>query len=273
MDVIQEEVTAGVGSEAVTEESTQSAVSWAAIIAGAIVAAATSLILLAVGSGLGLAAATGSPAAAVAKFSVATAIWLIVVQWVASAAGGYLTGRLRTKWAETHTHEVFFRDTAHGFVSWALSTVIVAAVFASAASSLLGNTVRAATTASAQGASSPSLYDVDLLFRSSSSGTDQETIAARDETMRILARGLSSGDVPAPDRDYVAKLIAARTGIPAVDARRHVDDTINRLKAGADSARKVAATTSLFTALSMLVGAFIACVAAALGGKRRDLHP
>ena len=67
-----------------------------------------------------------------------TAIGLIVVQWLASGLGGYVTGRLRTKWVGTHTHEVFFRDTAHGFIMWALSTVLVATLLASATASLVG---------------------------------------------------------------------------------------------------------------------------------------
>jgi hypothetical protein len=279
MDVVHQPATAGVAVDAVPDESPQSAVSWAAIIAGAVVAAATSLILLALGSGVGLAAAAGGGLqASIAKFSVMTGIWLIIVQWVASGTGGYVTGRLRTQWTDVHTHEVFFRDTAHGFVSWAVSTIIVAAVFASAASSLLGNSARAATAvgaAAAQGAAANTgaQYDVDTLFRSAGASSDQAMLAARDESLRILTRGISLGDVPPADRDYLARLVATRSGISQADARRRVDDTVTTLRNAADSARKTAATTSIFTALSMLVGAFIACVAAALGGQRRDAHP
>ena len=123
-----------------TVESSKSAVSWGAIIAGAVVAAAVSLILLALASGLGLASVSPWPnsGASLTTFSVMTAIGLIVVQWVASGFGGYITGRLRTKWTGTHTHEVFFRDTAHGFIMWALSTVLVASLLASATASLVG---------------------------------------------------------------------------------------------------------------------------------------
>src|ERR1700733_7212054 len=123
-----------------TVESTKSAVSWGAIVAGAVVAAAVSLILLALASGLGLASVSPWPnsGASLTTFSVMTAIGLIVVQWVASGLGGYMTGRLRTKWTGTHTHEVFFRDTAHGFIMWALSTVLVASLLASATASLVG---------------------------------------------------------------------------------------------------------------------------------------
>src|SRR5262245_60628885 len=120
----------GVNEQASSVEAFSSAVSWPAILAGAFVAASVSLILIALGSGLGLASVSPwrGEGASATTFTVITAIWLIVIQWVASGLGGYVTGRLRTKWVRTHTHEVFFRDTAHGFVTWALSTVIGAFV-------------------------------------------------------------------------------------------------------------------------------------------------
>ena len=111
---------------------TRSAVSWAAILAGAATAVATSLILLAVGSGLGLASVSpwANQGVALTTFTLATAVWLIIMQWIASGLGGYLTGRLRTRWAGTQPHEVFFRDTAHGFLTWSIATLI-AVVFVS----------------------------------------------------------------------------------------------------------------------------------------------
>src|SRR5271163_2079918 len=122
-----------------TLKSSTSAISWAAIIGGAFAAAALSLILLALGSGFGLASVSPWPnsGASVTTFTVMAAIWLIIVQWVSAALGGYLTGRLRTKWVSVHTHEVFFRDTANGFLAWAVAAVIGAAVLASAVSSLV----------------------------------------------------------------------------------------------------------------------------------------
>ena len=300
-----------------TVESSRSAVSWGAIVAGAVVAAAVSLILLALASGLGLASVSPWPnsGASLTTFSVMTAIGLIVVQWVASGFGGYITGRLRTKWTGTHTHEVFFRDTAHGFIMWALSTVLVASLLASAAASLVGAGAHGAAMvasgaaaggagaagsamANSSGASggaassapagtmspvgSVSAYNVDTLFRSAqpnanAAGSNAE---ARNEATRILARSLSSGDVPAADRTYLAQLVAARAGISDTDAQKRVDDTIAQVQADetkarqvADSARKASSAASIFTALAMVIGAFIACAAAALGGQLRDLHP
>ncbi len=269
-----------------TPESQVSAVSWPAIFGGAFVAAAVSLVLVALGSGLGLASVSPWRDAGATATTVAwmTAAWLIVVQWLASGLGGYVAGRLRTKWANIHTHEVFFRDTAHGFITWAVGTILVAGLLTSAVTSAIGGGVHAAATVAsgaAQGAatqaSGPSqagsalaTYDMDLLFRSSQTSNGITTTDARAEAARILANGLTSGDVPTTDRAFLADLVAARTGISTEDAQMRVDTAIARAKAAdvkarqaADAARKAASEASIFTALSMLVGAFIACIAAA----------
>ena len=210
-----------------------------------------------------------------------TAVWLIITQWVAAGFGGYLTGRLRTKWVATHTHEVFFRDTAHGFVAWALATVLTAALLVSAASALAAGGARlagaagaAAAVAGPRNAGPPGSYDLDVLFRGGSPDSGPAAGAdPRGEALRILANGLGTGtDVAAEDRAYLASLVSARTGVTPAEAQARVDNFIARSKAAMDSARKAGAAAALFTALSMLVGAFIACVAAALGGSRRDLN-
>jgi hypothetical protein len=272
-------------------ESSVSAVSWPAIIAGAFVAASASLILLSLGSGLGLASISPWQGVGISAttFSVMTVIWLVVIQWFASGLGGYLTGRLRSKWVGTHTHEVFYRDTAHGFLAWAVATIGLAFLLASITSGLAGSGIRAAATVgagAAQRAASTQVsraYDVDSLFRSSKpeAGFSNTSMAdARSETTRILAMGIANGDVPAADRAYLTQLIAARTGILQTEAQKRVDDVVAQEMAAeakarqlADTARKSASLFSIFTVLSMLTGAFVACVAAALGGRERDEHP
>jgi hypothetical protein len=173
-------------------ESSASAVEWAAIAGGALAAIGLSIILFTLGSGLGLAVARpwSFSAPSPTTFGVAAAIGLIVTQWLASALGGYLTGRLRTKWVGIRTDEIFFRDTAHGFLAWALATVLMAALF-----SVVGTATVAAT-----------------------SGGADVTVTAE----------------------------------------------------AAEQARKAAASFSLFTSVSFLIGAFIASVAGALGGFHRD---
>lgn len=266
-----------------------SAASWPAIIAGAFVAASTSLTLLALGSGLGFAAVSPWPGHGVSAttFKVTTAIWLIVMQWLSAALGGYIAGRLRTKWVGTHTHEVFFRDTAHGLVTWAVSTVVVAAVLAGSVSSLIGAGAHAAaglaTAGGAQqGPSAAMTYDIDRLFRPAAVPASGSEAAgdARVETAYIAYNAVASGNVPEADRSYLASLVSAQTGIPAAEAQQRVNDFAaavlgaeSKARETADSARKAAAEASIYTALSLLMGAFIASVSAVIGGRLRDEHP
>jgi hypothetical protein len=267
-----------------TVESRASAVSWAAILAGAIAAVATSLILAVLAAGLNLASVSpwAGRGVSATTVTVMTAVALLIIQWLSAAIGGYLTGRLRTKWVGIHTHEVFFRDTAHGFLTWAVATVIVVSIVTSGATSVISAGARdtgIVASGETSNTSSPTngsvaRYDVDRLFRSSAEGGARLAPAdARAEALNILANGLTAGDVSAPDRTYVARLVAAQTGVSETEAQRRVDDGITQMKAAADAARRNAELASIFSALAMLVGAFIACVSAALGGRLRDLHP
>jgi hypothetical protein len=270
-------------SAPVTWEANRSAVSWAAVIAGAIATAATSSVLLALGAGLGLALMSPWPGAGVSvtTFTVTTAIALIVVQWLASALGGYLTGRLRSKWVNTHTHEVFFRDTAHGLLMWALATVIGAVLLGSVVTSSLDSGARAvgsAASGAASASSSVNAYDVDTLFRSShpeasAAASDTTPTNTSSEATRILAHAVAANQMSAADRGYLAQLVATRTGLSQQQAEERVDSVMLQVRQSADEARKASASASIYLALSMLVGALIAGAAAAMGGQVRDAHP
>ncbi|HXV00190.1 MAG TPA: hypothetical protein VG166_06810 [Caulobacteraceae bacterium] len=254
---------------AVGDESPSSGVSWAAVIAGAVVAAAVSLVLVVLGSGLGFASVSpwrgNGPSAA--TFGIMTGLWLILTQWLASAAGGYLAGRLRTRWPTLHVHEVFFRDTAHGFLTWGLASLLVAALVAMAA------TVGTAATAANPGAGGPLAYQSDVLLRSPRGDDSPNAAALHAEVARTLARNAKANPATADDRAYLATLVTARSGATPDVARARVDAAVDAVRKAADDARKAASATSLFTALAMVIGAFIACIAAALGGQQRDEHP
>ena len=122
------------------EESQASAVSWAAILAGGVASAALTLLMLAFGTGMGFSVVSPWTNSGVSSttFSLWAGLYLIVVAMTASSVGGYLAGRLRTKWSGVHTHEVYFRDTAHGFLAWGFATVLNAAVWASATTQSVG---------------------------------------------------------------------------------------------------------------------------------------
>lgn len=275
--------------------------SWGAVIAGAVCAAAVSLIMVAIGSGLGLTMVSpwAREGVEASTFAVSTAVWLIVMQWVAALFGGYLAGRLRSRWSGIHTDEVFFRDTAHGFLAWALATLLVAGLMTSAVTSLVGGAAQTASTVvggaamgATQGAArsagdgaDPVGYFADALFRPAGSttalpgGTEvpNDGAAQRAEAARILLSGVATGEITADDRAYLGRMVATRTGLSQADAEARVGDVIARMEAAkteaqaaADEARKAGALLSMFIALSLLVGAFIAAAAAALGGRQRD---
>lgn len=238
----------------------RSAVSWAAIFAGAVVAIATTLILIALGSGLGFAAASPWPGAGptITTFAIGVGIWLIVTQWLSSALAGYVTGRLRTKWTGIHTHEVMFRDTAHGLLAWAVSTAIIGGVALAATASATGAAASASTTAVSNAA--------DTMLR-----TDRhDAVASQAEVRAGIIRLLSREDLQADDQTYLTNAVAADTGVSPNVARQRVDAALNSIREAADKARKASSALSFFTALSMVIGAFIACVAAAYAGGLRD---
>jgi hypothetical protein len=267
----------------------KSAASWPSIIAGAFVAAASTVILVALGSGIGFASLSfwSDRGASLTSFAVTTAIWLIVTQWISAALGGYIAGRLRTRWMGTHPHEVFFRDTAHGLITWAVATILVVAVGASSFRSAVGAAGHAANSGPAAAmmagppnANSPvSAYEVDKLFRSSTFGGAALLGDARLEASHIAVNAFADGSISSADRSYLIDQVIARTGASQADAQARVDNFITavtqaqeKLKTEAESARKAAAEASIYLALSMLIGAFIASVAAALGGRIRDEH-
>jgi hypothetical protein len=206
-----------------------------------------------------------------ATAGVAAIVWLIVIEIVSSAVGGYLAGRLRTKWTLVHTDEVFFRDTANGFLSWAVALVVSVTLMATAAVSMVGrgSLTRASTDGAAPAATvaDPNAYFVDALFRSAGAATESPVQA---EAGRILANALRQNAMPAADQDYLARLVAARTGLSQADAEKRVSDVMAQARQTEDTARKVTAHFLLWLFLALLIGAFSASYAATIGGRQRD---
>jgi len=256
-------------------EALASGVSWPAVFGGAFVTAALSLILLALGTGLGLSSVSpwSNAGASASTIGTAAIVWLIFMNIVSAAMGGYLAGRLRTKWASIHTDEVYFRDTAHGFLAWSVAFVATAAFLTTAATFMVG----AAASGAAGGAAAASAaqpddangYFVDSLFRSDNAQPDANLASSRAEAARIFAHA-AKGDVTAADRSYLGQLVAARTGLSQQDAEKRINDVVTQIKADADSARKATASLAFWITASLLLGAFCASLAATEGGGLRD---
>jgi hypothetical protein len=281
-----------------------SAVSWGAIVAGAAAAAALSMILLILGAGLGLSAISpwARSGVSAAAFGISTIAWITVTQIMASGMGGYLAGRLRARWVAAQTDEVYFRDTAHGFLAWAVASLATAALLSSAIASIVGSGMQAGasvaggaaaavTAADSAGQTSTgpdrgsTSYFVDSLFRKETNApavTEAVSAAPTAEATRILLNSLRSGALPADDTRYLGQVVAQRTGLSQQDAEKRVTDIHGRMQAklqeaetaardAADKARKATAYATLWLFVSLLAGAFVASLAATWGGRQRDL--
>ena len=285
-----------------------SAVSWAAVFAGAAGAAALSLIMLRLGTGLGLSVVSpwSQVGITAATLGMSTILWVTFTQLVASGMGGYLAGRLRVKWVAVHSDEVYFRDTAHGFLSWAVASLSTAALLGSAIASMAGTGVQASASLAGAGLTTgvaamagagatkrddgegPMGYLIDSLFRRDSSSTaavagsgDSAGSGHTSEIARIFINGLGAGTLPPEDARYVAQVVARRTGITAAEAEKRVSDVYARAKGQlqevqnsarevADAARKTSAYAALWLFASLLIGAFSSSLAATFGGRQRD---
>lgn len=268
------------------DEPLGTGVSWGAILVGAFAAIAVTFTVVALGTGLGLSVVSPWETAGVSAttFKISAGIFLIVIAMFSSSIGGYLAGRLRSRWIGVHTDEVFFRDTAHGFAAWAVATAITFIVIAAPVSSIMGGAASGATQATANATSD---RYVDLLLRSDAPPAQQsqaqqgqvqqpqtpqqDTTETRAELGRLFANGSSAGGtMSAEDRTYVSKVVANRTGLGQADADKRVTDVTNRARADADAARKAAAQLAMWLTASLIIGAFCASLAATEGGMLRD---
>ncbi|MEF7612922.1 hypothetical protein V4F39_03295 [Aquincola sp. MAHUQ-54] len=282
---------------------TASAVSWGAVLAGAAGAAALSMILLILGTGLGLSSVSpwAGEGASAGRIGASAILWLAFTQLAASGIGGYLAGRLRTRWTDTAADEVYFRDTAHGFLAWAVASLATAALLTSVIGSILSGGAQAGAALAGAGAAGAATaaanapddgaqdarYVADTLFRRDPASpapvpAAQEAEATLSEATRILQRGALGDALPPADRTYLGQLVAQRTGLAQADADQRVAAAFTQLQAdrervrtaakeAADNARRASAYAALWFFVSLLAGAFFASLMATYGGRRRDL--
>ncbi|MCD2448815.1 hypothetical protein GO003_000155 [Methylicorpusculum oleiharenae] len=259
---------------AISLQTSPSAVSWSAILAGATAAAALALILLMLGVGLGLSSVSPWAYSGVSAttFGVSSILWLTFTQLIASGLGGYLAGRLRIKWLAVPTDEVYFRDTAHGFLAWAVAALTTAALLTSAAGFIVSGGIQAgasvaggvATAVGAEAAESDSNreamdYFVDSLFRKEINATTYALTPAESdsaqqpvrfqrakpaesasEVTRIFINSIHTGPLPAEDVQYVGQVVALRTGMSQQEAEQRVKDTYARLQSQLHEAKTAA---------------------------------
>jgi hypothetical protein len=262
--------------------ATDSAINWAAVAAGAFAAAALTLALMAFGAGMGFSAVSpwANSGVSATTFSVGTGLYLIVVAMLSSTVGGYLAGRLRTRWTVVHSDEVYFRDTAHGFMAWACATVLSAALLGAAGTAIVSGAAAGLSQRSNNDGGPAAIY-VDRLFRPAPAAAGAAGGAAanpttadpatRAEVARLLLASARSGtDVSAADRAYLVQIVSARTGLAQADADKRVNEVLTQAKSDLDKARSAAAKLALWLTAALFAGALSASLAAIEGGQLRD---
>lgn len=278
-----------------TLSANNSSVSWAAIFAGAVSAAAMTLIMLILGFGLGFSVISPWQNEGVTMETIgwSTIIWLTITQIVAAGLGGYIAGRLRTRWTDINIDEIYFRDTAHGLISWAVATLLVALLILSSVGAVISGTSKAGASL-AQGATSvvPAISEVasessdyftDALLRTEPGAEIAQRADGdvRDELSNILVQALRDGELNKDDKQYVVGLVANYTELDESEAEQRVDNVIERAEqavADAEQTAREAAETalegatfaSLWIFVALLIGAYIASFMATVGGRQRD---
>lgn len=253
---------------------------WGAAIAGALVAAAISFVLMTFGAGIGLSIASPSPTWRNASVGLAllSGLWILVVALGSFAAGGYVAGRMRMRLGPASSDEIDFRDGMHGAASWAIAVVLGALLTLAAARMLTpaflereGGPPAAATSA---GAAEPRYfaYEVDRLLRAERQTGDAASLGqVRAEIGRLLASSLDERTYARDEnRAHLVRLVAARTGLAAPDAERRVDTVVTQARERANRARRSAVVTAFMAAASLLLGLAAAWFAAGIGGRHRD---
>lgn len=272
-------------------------VEWGAVLAGAVLAAAISFVLLTFGAAIGLSATSPWPNSGVSTKLIATLalLWAMMQQIGAFMVGGYVAGRMRSRWREPTQHEVEFRDGLHGGLVWAVGIVIAAALVmatAGAAAKTGADLAGKAAGAVAVSAGDPMDAVLDSMLRpatvaqaASSSGpaaaaTPPAAAAARargvggdesrSEMARLLASAVASGSLSEQNRNYLTQLVAQRSGLSQPEAERRVNEAFTAAREAADKARKAAILAGFVTAASLIVSFGAAWWAAMRGGQHRD---
>lgn len=246
--------------------------SWTPAVAGALIAAAFSTVLIGFGTALGLGVASAAPTwrdASIALWLL-SGIYLIIVALISFGIGGYVAGRLRRSASSADGGDLELRDGLHGLAAWAIAVVLTVLVSAMIAGAAASRAPGARALPSATAAEPLLSYELDRLFRPARRGQNAETTMERAEAGRILLTSSSHSGVAAEDRTYLVQLVSGIAGVTGPDAERRVDSVITASRTAIARSRKSAVIAAFSIAASILLGAVVAWFAACEGGRHRD---
>jgi hypothetical protein len=259
--------------ETVPVEAATPFLEWTPVVAGAFVAAAVSVILIAFGSAIGFSIASSSPTwrDASPALALASGLYLLLTALLSFGFGGYMAGRLRERWTTSaHSDVVEFRDGTHGLLAWALAVLLAGLVAAASAASVASKAVQPTTSPEATTGEPLIAYELDRLFRAERRPADDDLTYSRAEAGRILLTATGRQGITSDDRAYLVQLVANRTGIALPDAEHRVGGAITGATTAVQKARRSAVILGFSAAVSLLVGAAVAWYTSCVGGRYRD---
>lgn len=248
---------------------------WTPVIAGALVAAALSFILLTFGAAVGLGVASTAPTwrdASVALW-ILSGIYLILQALLSFGVGGYVSGRMRSPLGAGEATEVENRDGFHGLAVWSLAVVMGALIAALIGGAALSGRTTAGTSAHTSAAEPLLSYELDRLYRAPRRSPNVDLSSERAEAGRILLTASGHDGMSTDDRAYLIQQVAATTGIGPVDAERRVDNVIVNSRAAIARSRRSTIILAFSVAAALLLAAIAAWVGACTGGRHRDGAP
>lgn len=266
----------GVPPAAVGEGLGPSIVLWPAVIAGAIVAAGISFTLLAFGAGIGLSVASTAPTWRDSSpwLWVLSGLFLVLVALCAFGFGGYITGRMRASYRAPSLPEAEFRDGVHGIIMWGLAILLTAMV------GLMGAAVLSPVAAPSGGTAGPATSvageniiatELDALFRTTRIAIPETNTAyRRAEAARILLKSNGRVGISSDERNFLAQVVADRTGLPITEAAARTERVIGASAQELHRARVAAVLQAFMVAAGLLLGAAVAWYAAVEGGRDRQ---
>jgi hypothetical protein len=246
---------------------------WTSVVAGAFVASATSVILIAFGSAIGLSIVSSAPTWRDTSPALTTlsGLYLLLTALVSFGLGGYVAGRVRERWSTTaHDDVVEFRDGIHGALAWAVAVVITGLVAAATAASVGSRAVPPASSPATSTAEPLLSYELDGLFRAERRSPQVDLTYSRAEAGRILLTAAGRQGITPDDRAYLAHLVASATGITQPEAERRLDIAITAATTAVHKARRSAVILAFSTAVALLAGAAAAWFGSCVGGRYRD---
>ena len=253
-----------------------SRISWGAVVAGGVIAAAIAATLNILGAAIGATTidAVGRTTPDAGSLGIGAIAWLVVANTIALAVGGYTAARLSGSADSTD-------GLLHGLAVWAVAFLVSATLLGNLAASAVSTAVTATSSVTGNAASgigsavsavagqaSPEALlqrAQDTLRGTGNAPATMTTEQRGAEIASLLARRAANGTFTGEERTRLNALVAADSNIPAEEAARRVQSVEEQAQRTAAEAAQRARTAADATARTTSIAAFGAFAALLLG--------